>query len=266
MLQSEISMSEGGSARIPGWRIAAWHVLRALSFFLVKGLYGYRAWERRRVPRRGPVLFVANHQSFWDPVLAGLAIGRPFYAVARRTLFDNPGLAGLMRLLNALPLDQERPDPRSLRAAVKVLQSGESLLLFPEGARTPDGAVHSFERGMELVLRRARPLVVPLGIAGADRAWPRGRAFFRALVPLGVVCGEPVEAEALLAAPEGASEALRRRVGALHEEAARRLGRGEAMGYSRGLPGAGPGDGSGRVNGAEAPARPPRTQQSGQPS
>jgi 1-acyl-sn-glycerol-3-phosphate acyltransferase len=143
------------------------------------GLVGFslRTEGRRNIPLTGPVLVVANHQSFFDPVLVGLATRRHLRPVARKTLFKNPVLGPLIRSLQAIPIDQEGVGKEGLRAVLDELGRGKGVLIFPEGARTRDGRMHELRPGVHLLLRRAKVPVVPVGIAGAYEAMPVWRPY-----------------------------------------------------------------------------------------
>src|SRR5262245_7087558 len=127
------------------------------------------------VPKSGPVLFIANHQSFLDPTLVGLAARRHLAYVARKTLFDNAAFAWLIRMLNAVPIDQEGVGIEGLRTTVQLLQAGQAVVVFPEGNRTEDGKLQPLQPGISLLIKRTHAPVVPVGLAGAFHAWPRWR-------------------------------------------------------------------------------------------
>jgi len=70
-------------------RVLYW-VLRFASFVVLAPLYRYRAWGTQHYPKRGPVLIVASHQSYLDPLLVGMCTAnRPIFHLARDTLFRN---------------------------------------------------------------------------------------------------------------------------------------------------------------------------------
>jgi 1-acyl-sn-glycerol-3-phosphate acyltransferase len=129
----------------------------------------------RHFPPTGPTLVLANHQSFFDPVLVGLAARRQMYFLARDTLFDAWGFGWLIRQLYAVPVDQEGTGLAGLKTTLQLLQAGRAVLVFPEGTRTPDGALHPLQPGIHLLIKRARPAIAPVGIAGAYDAWPSWR-------------------------------------------------------------------------------------------
>ena len=139
--------------------------------------FSLRTEGMRHVPGSGPLLVIANHQSFFDPVLIAVAVRRPVGALARKTLFRNPAFAWLIRSFNAVPIDQEGIGIEGLRVAVEILRQGRALLVFPEGGRTPDGLIQTLKPGIHLLIKRSQVPVVPVGIAGAYDAWPCWRPY-----------------------------------------------------------------------------------------
>jgi 1-acyl-sn-glycerol-3-phosphate acyltransferase len=217
-------------ARHPGaplWRVLWWCLLHFICYLLVSAVYRYRSWGAAEIPRDGPVLFVSNHQSFLDPILVGVAAHRrQFYALARSTLWNHPALAWLINSLNGVPVERHSADVKAMRRCLEVLDAGQALLLFPEGTRTPDGRTRAFSSGLMLLIKRARPKIVPVAIEGAFDAWPRTRKRPHLGGRIGVMYGRPIEAHQVLAMPAPqALEALRGQVETMRLELARRLAR-----------------------------------------
>lgn len=171
-------------------------------------------WSLRRegignVPRQGPVLFIANHQSYFDPLIVGLAVRRHLQFVARKSLFRNPAFAFLIRLLNAVPIDQDGIGIEGLRITLQQLEAGKAVIVFPEGERTDDGRIHALQPGIQLLIRKTQAPIVPIGIAGAFDAWPRGQPLpmpAPIFLPAGnatiaVSVGKPLSAQRFLAMP-----------------------------------------------------------------
>src|SRR4051812_43478804 len=69
--------------------------------------FSLRTEGGRNIPRKGPALLIANHQSFLDPALVGVASPRHLRYLARKTLFRHPAFTWLIRSLHAVPVDQE---------------------------------------------------------------------------------------------------------------------------------------------------------------
>jgi 1-acyl-sn-glycerol-3-phosphate acyltransferase len=152
------------------------------SFFWVSGPamtlgFSLRTEGMRHVPKSGPALFIANHQSYFDPDLVGIAARRHLCFLARKTLFQNKVFAWLIRTLEAIPIDQEGIGIDGIRDILEQLQAGRAVLVFPEGERTHDGQMQPLRPGVSLLIKKAQAPVVPVGIAGAYDAWPRWRPF-----------------------------------------------------------------------------------------
>ena len=124
----------------------------------------------------GPALLMANHQSFLDPLLIGLPLQRPVSFVARDDLFKAPIVGGILRRTYVMPIRQGSA-ASSIRVPIDRLNRGFYVGLFPEGARTETGEIGPLRPGFAALLRRADAPVVPVGIAGAYEAYPRGAAF-----------------------------------------------------------------------------------------
>jgi 1-acyl-sn-glycerol-3-phosphate acyltransferase len=145
-----------------------------LSRLLAKLFFGFRIVHRERVIQTGPVILATNHQSFFDPPLAGNAADRAIYFLAKKSLMDVPILGWLLPRLNVIPVNLERGDRSALKALIRVLSAGDCALVFPEGTRTPDGNLQPAEPGLGLIIAKTRAPVVPMRIFGAYDAWPIG--------------------------------------------------------------------------------------------
>ena len=139
----------------------------------------------------GPVILAANHQSYLDPPLAGIACKRAIYFLARKSLLEVPVLGWLLPKLNVIPVDQEGTDRSALKALIRILKRGDGTLVFPEGERTQDGNLQPALPGIGLVIAKTLAPVVPMRIFGSRDAWPRdGR--LRLFRPITVVVGKPI--------------------------------------------------------------------------
>lgn len=185
-------------------RIVIWRGVRWFVWVFFRVLYGLKPTGDVKLPPSGPVLFVCNHQSHYDPPAIGsLVYRRPCGYVARASLFKHAAFAWLIRSLGAVPMDPAGRSRSALRAAEGVLGQGGSMLMFPEGTRTPDGTIKPFKPGFLLLLRRTKPIVVPVAIEGMFDVWPRSRSKPRWRAKATAVnVGEAVPSEELLAMGE----------------------------------------------------------------
>ncbi len=151
-----------------------------------------RIFHRERAINEGSVLIVSNHESFLDPPFISVAFDRPIHFLARKTLFENRWFGALIRGLNSIPVDQERPDFTSLKRIIALLKKGERVLIFPEGQRTSDGQLGEAQPGVGLVIAKSRAPILPVRIFGAYKSYPRGAKFPRPH-KVSIVVGEPLD-------------------------------------------------------------------------
>jgi len=138
---------------------------------------------QRHIPRRGPALLIANHQSMLDPIIIGLASPRRLCYLARKTLFRNPLAGAVLRSVGGVELDMEGIGKEGFKTILHELQRGQAVVVYPEGTRTEDGRIQPFRPGIQLLIRRTEAPIVPIGIAGAFEVWPYWRPLPR-LAPL----------------------------------------------------------------------------------
>jgi len=149
--------------------------MRTLAVAIMRAMFGLEATGTEHVPVRGRVLLVSNHSSLLDPPLVGGACPRQLTFLAKAELFDVPGLGRLIHALNARPVRREGADAAALRVALRVLEQGGALLVFPEGTRGPEGQLREPKPGAALLAVLSGAPVVPVFVRGSGRAWPRGR-------------------------------------------------------------------------------------------
>lgn len=136
--------------------------------------YRIRYSGTKSVPPEGAILVVSNHQSFLDPPLIGAGFPRMMNFMARQSLFKFAPFAWLIRSFNAFPVDREGAIG-GIKETLRRLKRGEVVVVFPEGARTPDGEISSFMPGFATLAVRSGAAILPAAIEGAFQAWPRTR-------------------------------------------------------------------------------------------
>jgi len=199
---------------------ALWYVLWVLCVSLFRVLYRIRRVGMEHIPDTGPILFVSNHQCYLDPLLIGCCTTtRPFRSMARSTLFRNPVFAWLIDQIGAFPVERGQGDTAAIKKCIRVLKNDQALVVYPEGTRTDDGHVRPFKSGVLLLIRKARPQVVPVAIAGAHEVWPKGKSRPRLTGRIGVRFGRAIPADELMdMKPEDALERLRQQVDTQRQE------------------------------------------------
>jgi len=129
----------------------------------------------------GPVIFAANHHSHLDTPLLVTSIPEPwrhelFVVAAADYFFRTPTTSALSALaLGAVPMERSRVGRRSADRAAGLLDDGWSMLIFPEGGRSPDGWGQPFRGGAAYLALRCGVPVVPVHIDGTGRILRKGR-------------------------------------------------------------------------------------------
>jgi 1-acyl-sn-glycerol-3-phosphate acyltransferase len=139
---------------------------------------------------------VSNHASYLDPILLAVQLRRPLCYMAKSELFENRYFSWLISSLNAYPVRQGAGDVGAIRETIRLLGEGHVLNIFPEGTRTEDGEIARMEKGIALLVRRARVPVVPVAILGSFEALPKGQKFLRPF-PIRLKYGKPLHLENL---------------------------------------------------------------------
>jgi len=161
--------------------------------------YRARVVHPERLPMTGPLLIAANHQSYLDPPLIGsFARRRPLSFIAKAGLFNFGPFGWLIRSLNSVPIREDSGDTGAIKEVLRRLEAGHAVLIFPEGTRSPDGAMHEFKRGVALLVKRAKCPVIPVAVEGCWDAWPpegKIRLFGKRIA---LMFGEPIASSELM--------------------------------------------------------------------
>jgi len=172
-------LAEIESRRASAPRSRFYATMKMLAVGVMRAMFRLEATGTEHVPARGPVLLVSNHSSVLDPPLVGGACPRQLTFLAKAELFALPGFGRLIHALNARPVRREGTDAAALRAALRVLEHGGALLVFPEGTRGEEGRLREPKPGAAMLAVLSGAQVVPVLVRGSGRAWPRGRRFPR---------------------------------------------------------------------------------------
>lgn len=149
---------------------------------------------RANVPSSGPVILAGNHLSAFDWVFVPFAVRRRVTYVAKAEYFDQRRTAWFFKAAGQIPMrrDGGPASERALATASDVLRAGGVLGIFPEGTRSPDGRLYRGHTGVARLAIECGAPVVPVAVAGTDRALPRGRRTPRLNVRVGVRFGAPM--------------------------------------------------------------------------
>ena len=149
-----------------------------------------RTYGRENLIEDGPAILASNHASYLDPPLVGVSCRKDVYFLARKSLFERPIIGPILAQLNTVPVDRDRGDVGAVRAMIKLLKSGNRVLVFPEGTRSKDGNLQPARAGVGLLIAKSLAPVVPVRVFGSYAALPRSGGI--RFVPITVVIGKPL--------------------------------------------------------------------------
>lgn len=171
-----------------------WLSTSSLSLFF-KLFYRHKVYGLEHL-RKGRGIIAPNHTSFFDPPLIAVSWPGEVSFLARKTLFDFPILGWLIRQLNAYPIDVSAQDLSSLKLMCQLLAENKTLVIFPEGRRSPDGNLGTIKSGIGMLALRCQSPIFPVYLSGAYEGWSRYRRFPKLTGRTACVFGSPIEWEA----------------------------------------------------------------------
>ena len=131
------------------------------------------------IPSVGPVIIASNHTSNLDVMVIGSwltpRLGRRIHWLGKKEVFDWPIVGWAAARGGVHPVDRGAADVEAFRLASRILDEGNILFVFPEGTRSQDGALQVGHDGVASLAMRTGAPIVPLGISGSNRVWPKGQ-------------------------------------------------------------------------------------------
>jgi 1-acyl-sn-glycerol-3-phosphate acyltransferase len=184
---------------------------------------------QENIPATGPFVLAPVHRSFIDTPIASACTRRRMRFMGKDSMWKKKPLGWTLSALGAFPVTRGSADREAITRAIAVLESGEPLVLFPEGERKSGTVVQPLRDGAAYVACKAGVPIVPVGIGGSERVLGKGMKFMypRKLV---VLIGEPIHAALAVngrmprAEVKQISLQLHERLQSLFDEAERRAG------------------------------------------
>lgn len=209
--------------RISARRSSMW-VYRSVRRTIMTVLYPYFRVQRRgreHLDIEGPVIVAPVHRSNLDtPLLSGMS-RRRLRALSKESLFSNRLFGAFLAALGAFPVRRGVADREAMREAVKMLEAGEQMVVFPEGTRQMGPRVETVFDGVSYLASRTGAAIVPIGIAGTEAAMSTGTRLPRP-VRVAMVAGPPIRPpEGRMTRPQMSrfSEMVRERLQEVFDEA-----------------------------------------------
>jgi 1-acyl-sn-glycerol-3-phosphate acyltransferase len=131
------------------------------------------------IPESGPVLVICNHCSNADGMLLMAyvvpAMGRPMGWLGKEEALRWPFFGWAMRQNGVFGVRRGAGDLEAFKLAKGVLDDARILAIFPEGTRSPIGALQEAKEGATVLAVRSGAPILPIAIVGSQRFWPKGK-------------------------------------------------------------------------------------------
>lgn len=158
------------------------------------------------VPTRAPVVFMSNHQSLVDiaAIIDTLPPSVSWRFVAKKELVRVPIFGWCLVTTGQIIIDRSHRERAvaSLRRAAERIRGGASVIVFPEGTRSPDGSLRPFKSGPFHLAVEAQVPVIPITVSGSQRITPKGSLAVRPGT-VKIVFGKPIPTRGITTAERG---------------------------------------------------------------
>lgn len=164
-------------------------LFRSISWLLLHVFFRLKVEGRANIPAQGPLVVVANHESFLDGFVVGsVLMKRQATFLAAPWLYSTPVVGAFVRAVGAIPAYGEGAEVAALRESIRILQKGGTVALFPQGGI----ARGEIAGGAVFVAIKAPAPLLPMRITGAGKALPLGRWWPSLWIRITVSVGAPI--------------------------------------------------------------------------
>jgi 1-acyl-sn-glycerol-3-phosphate acyltransferase len=129
------------------------------------------------IPGQGPYIFMSNHQGSYDIFALLGHLPFQFKWLAKREIFRIPILGWAMKATGYISIDRKgtRETVKAMKSAAEKIGRGMSVVIFPEGSRSPDGLIQPFKKGGFTLAIKSQVPIVPIAVSGSGAIIRKGR-------------------------------------------------------------------------------------------
>ncbi len=178
-----------------------WIITTIYSFWQMLGrfvvfpfLFRVRVTGVERVPEEGAFIVASNHFTQFDPILTGSYVRRYLTFMAKREVVESRTVGWLCRAWGVLPVSRDGMDLPAVRQMLRILRSGQAMMMYPEGTRSRDGKLREPQPGAAYAAMKLGVPVIPVSIWGTE-AFSWRRRLTKGRMPVNLRVGKALELE-----------------------------------------------------------------------
>lgn len=153
-------------------------ILRSAFWAFTHLVCRYRVSGRKHVPLKGPLLIVANHLSWYDPILLGVVLPRRVWFFSKAEIFSWPIVGLVCKSTGQIPVNRGGSDRVALETGLAYLREGKALMIFPEGTVARQEQMIAAHTGAAMLAIRTGATVLPIAHRGTRRVLRSLRIWF----------------------------------------------------------------------------------------
>lgn len=170
--------------------LVAYHIVRVISYPILKLFFRLEVRNPGRIPREGPIILAANHHSLIDPWVLQVAFPRRITYMVAALFYEGKG-HWFYRMHQSIPVKERGLNKDAFASSLRVLRNKGVIAIFPEGWGNGNGRSWRGSPGVAMLSYKSHVPVLPAYISGAQDALPRGAKFPR-FAKIRVTFGEPI--------------------------------------------------------------------------
>ena len=159
-----------------------YQILRLIGKPVIYLLFLPKIIGKKNTRHKGRAVVIANHTSFWDPLLIAVIFKRQVYWMGKIELFKSRIARMFFNAVKAFPVRRGEGDLAAIRHAFRILKAEKLFGIFPEGTRIKSGEIGRFEPGTAMIALKNNAPVIPVYIKGQYKLFRRMK----------VIIGEPI--------------------------------------------------------------------------
>jgi len=185
----------------PGWIAQIFTLLTCGTLYIIfKLIWQLRVFGIKNLPLNEAFILCPNHGGYLDGFLIVASLPRwlkkHIFFLGFRAYFEVPIIRNIVKLLRIIPINPGAQLIDAMQACAYILRNGKTACIFPEGARSIDGEIKEFKKGIGILAKELNIRLVPVYISGSYKSWPRTNRFPRPY-PITIVFGRPHNVEEL---------------------------------------------------------------------